>query len=456
MRVPAVVLTTMLFLLISAEKPLFENLSVIKTVDMTEAIVNVTIRYQVSPSQDDLVDYQVAIPNSDIEHMAYIETSALRKASLSLKKDELQPIEGVTLYTVHSSDKISNKFVFFVNYYLTHVFVPVPATITQQETPKYVFNHDLYVQSPYPSQKQEIRFNLPASTIFSYTDLSPNSKNGNTLTYGPFASLSPFVSPVSVRIHFPSVAKFRTLETVEREIEISHWGNVAIEEVIRARNSGSPLTGEFSRLDYYKSDPDSVPYWEELTARIDRRAMDVYYRDILGNITTSHVRRQPGSMLVELQMRFPMLGGWKNEFYWGYNLPSNRVLKKEGEHFSLTVPFSTPIEQVDVQELTVRVILPECVKNVEFSLPEGVEAMPVQKRFTYLDSSFRGRPVYEFKKRNLIELQKGETITVTYDLNQMMLWREPLMCIGAFAGLFFLKAVIHWLTWRNNDKVKRD
>lgn len=141
MRVPAVVLTAMLFLLISAEKPLFENLSVIKTVDITEAIVNVTIRYQVSPSQDDLVDYQVAIPNSDIEHMAYIETSALRKATLSLKKDELQPMcvfvnpvtssEGVTLYTVHSSDKISNKFVFFVNYYLTHVYVPLPATITQ-------------------------------------------------------------------------------------------------------------------------------------------------------------------------------------------------------------------------------------------------------------------------------------------------------------------------------------
>ena len=346
----------------------------------------------------------------------------------------------------------------------------------QQETPKYVFNHDLYVQSPYPSQKQEIRFNLPASTIFSYTDLSPNSKNGNTLTYGPFASLSPFVSPVSVRIHFPSVAKFRTLETVEREIEISHWGNVAIEEVIRARNSGSPLTGEFSRLDYYKSDPDSVPYWGAWKKRsvnrrgIDREDRQTRYGRVLSRYSGEHhdvARAQtagqhaggaadavPDAGRVEERVLLGVFAS--NTVKNRYNLPSNRVLKKEGEHFSLTVPFSTPIEQVDVQELTVRVILPECVKNVEFSLPEGVEAMPVQKRFTYLDSSFRGRPVYEFKKRNLIELQKGETITVTYDLNQMMLWREPLMCIGAFAGLFFLKAVIHWLTWRNNDKVKRD
>lgn len=48
---------------------------------------------------------------------------------------------------------------------------------------------------------------------------------------------------------------------MEREIEISHWGNVAIEEVVHARNSGAPLTGEFSRLDYYKSDPEDVPAW---------------------------------------------------------------------------------------------------------------------------------------------------------------------------------------------------
>lgn len=50
---------------------------------------------------------------------------------------------------------------------------------------------------------------------------------------------------------------------VEREIEVSHWGNVAVEEVVHARNSGTPLQGEFSRLDYYRSDPDDTPSWGE-------------------------------------------------------------------------------------------------------------------------------------------------------------------------------------------------
>ena len=124
-----------------------------------------------------------------------------------------------------------------------------------------MFTDSLYVESPYASQKQEIRYKFPSSTVFSFTDISPHVQSDTMLTYGPFPSVSAFAPVEEVRLHFPSIAKFRTLETVEREVEVSQWGNVAFEEVIRARNSGSPLTGEFSRLDYYKSDPDSIAAW---------------------------------------------------------------------------------------------------------------------------------------------------------------------------------------------------
>ena len=119
------------------------------------------------------------------------------------------------------------------------------------------------------------------------------------------------------------------MNRVEREVEVSQWGNVAIEEVIHAHNTATPLTGEFSRLDYYRSDPDEISAWgkeqkgvslsiETLTAKIDKNARDIYYRDIIGNITTSNVRRQSDGVTVDLTMRFPMMGGWKTEFYWGY------------------------------------------------------------------------------------------------------------------------------------------
>ena len=197
----------------------------------------------------------------------------------------------------------------------------------------------------------------------------------------------------------------------------------------------------------------------------------MYYRDIIGNVTTSHVRRERDAVAVELAMRFPMLGGWKNEFYWGYgrvrrvrrsyNLPSGRVLKKDGSRYSLSVPFASPLEKADTQELVVRVILPEYARNVHFVLPEGVTGPTedhrcvlwgsVRCRFTYLDTSREGRPVFEFTQHNVVDEQKGEMITVSYELSGWRVMKKPLVCVGAFFVLFAVKAVVNALR-----KVKRD
>jgi len=40
---------------------------------------------------------------------------------------------------------------------------------------------------------------------------------------------------------------------MERVIEVSHWGNIAVEEHIEVRHSGAALKGPFSRYDYQRS-----------------------------------------------------------------------------------------------------------------------------------------------------------------------------------------------------------
>ena len=87
-------------------------------------------------------------------------------------------------------------------------------------------------------------------------------------------------------------------------------------------------------------------------------------------------------------------------------------MKKQGSRYSLTVPFSSPLEGCDIEDLSVRVILPECVKNVKYTIPEGVSDPILSSRYTYLDTRMEGRHVYEFKTHNWIEQRKGETITV--------------------------------------------
>jgi singapore isolate B (sub-type 7) whole genome shotgun sequence assembly, scaffold_1 len=63
-----------------------------------------------------------------------------------------------------------------------------------------------------------------------------------------------------------------------------------------------------------------------------------------------------------------------------------------------------------------------------------------------------GRPVYEFTMKNLIDLQNTDTITVSYELNPLVLWREPLMCISAFFILFLVKAIVKKVMYVNKEK----
>ena len=50
-------------------------------------------------------------------------------------------------------------------------------------------------------------------------------------TYGLFQKKSPF-SQEELNVHFDNNNKFLTVTRLERVIEISHWGNITIEETI--------------------------------------------------------------------------------------------------------------------------------------------------------------------------------------------------------------------------------
>ena len=50
---------------------------------------------------------------------------------------------------------------------------------------------------------------------------------------------------------------------------------------------------------------------KEMTAVLPRDASSLYFRDEIGNVSTSVVRRLRDKTEVRLQPRFPLLGGWQ-------------------------------------------------------------------------------------------------------------------------------------------------
>jgi oligosaccharyltransferase complex subunit alpha (ribophorin I) len=79
-------------------------------------------------------------------------------------------------------------------------------------------------------------------------------------------------------------------------------------------------------------------------------------------VTLSFISQDSEVSKLELVPRFPLFGGWKTGFYMGYNLPlANYIFTdaSDSSRFVLNITFASDFEDVVVDDLAVRVILPE-------------------------------------------------------------------------------------------------
>ncbi|KAK2091339.1 proteasome regulatory particle base subunit [Saguinus oedipus] len=308
----------------------------------------------------------------------------------------------------------------------THVLQPYPTQITQSEKQFVVFEGNHYFYSPYATKTQTMRVKLASRNVESYTKLGNPTRSEDLLDYGPFRDI-PAYSQDTFKVHYENNSPFLTITSMTRVIEVSHWGNIAVEENVDLKHTGAVLKGPFSRYDYQRQ-PDSG-------ISSIRSFKDVYYRDEIGNVSTSHLLILDDSVEMEIRPRFPLFGGWKTHYIVGYNLPSYEYLYNLGDQYALKMRFVDHVfdEQV-IDFLTVKIILPEGAKNIEIDSPYEISRSPDELHYTYLDTF--GRPVIVAYKKNLVE-QHIQDIVVHYTFNKVLMLQEPLLVVAAFYILFF-------------------
>lgn len=82
------------------------------------------------------------------------------------------------------------------------------------------------------------------------------------------------------------------------------------------------LQGEWSRLDLMR-DPHTFGQAaiRGFVASLPVRAHSIYFKDAIGNISTSQVKYGPQSTELIITPRYPLYGGWQTEFVLGYSIP---------------------------------------------------------------------------------------------------------------------------------------
>lgn len=320
-----------------------------------------------------------------------------------------------------------------VDVVLTHYLTPFPAEILQKEKQLVKFQGNHYLYSPYKVNKQTTKILTGSKNIESYTKLKPSTQADSTITLGPYENVAP-LSVSELAVHYENNSPFLTVAKLERTIEVSHWGNVAVEERLEIVHTGAKLKGSFSRFDYQREPNSGINSIKAFKTILPASARDVYYRDDIGNISTSNMWVKHDSVELTLRPRFPLFGGWKTRYVVGYNVPSYEYLFAEGSEYTLKMRLLDHVfDTMVVDELVTKIILPEGSSNIRLSTPYEVKQLPRSLHYTYLDIT--GRPVITLEGKNLVE-NHIQDFTIDYGFPRIYMLREPILIVAGFLVLF--------------------
>ncbi|KAJ8920650.1 hypothetical protein NQ315_004789 [Exocentrus adspersus] len=434
------------------------NRNVARTIDLTSQLVKITTSITLENTGKDTVRtfHIVQEPNA-VGTLSYISVKDSLKDDLKLERltDEN---ENKVFYNVNLKQPIGpgRTTTVTLEEVLTQSLLPYPSSITQKEKQlvRYFGNH--YFYTPYVTTKQKTEVTLNSRSVESYSKLKPVSQSDSTIAYGPYSNIQPFTEDQMI-IHFESNAPFLTVTRLERLIEISHWGNIAVEENIEIRHTGAKLKGPFSRYDYQRDSSSTHHSIKSYRTILPASAHSIYYRDSNGNISTSTVRPRKDYIELELRPRFPLFGGWRSSYTLGYSVPSYQYLFKQpnGEYVLIMRLIDHVFDDMYVEELETSIVLPVGVKNVKIETPYEVERLPDGVTYKYLDTI--GRTIITLRKQNLVE-QHIQDVEITYNWSTNLLFHEPLLLsIGLFV-LFIIVIIYVRLDFSLNksEHTKRD
>ncbi|KAL7740515.1 hypothetical protein ACLKA6_012288 [Drosophila palustris] len=272
---------------------------------------------------------------------------------------------------------------------------------------------------------------MPQTYVFLHTsygkqrkkNAKPFAVSSNKLSFGPFENIGA-LSEEELVVHYENQSPFLTVNTLERTIEVSHWGNIAVKEAIQMTHSGAKLKGSFSRYDFQKDGRSGQSAVKSYKTYLPASANGVYYRDTNGNISTSNMNLMRDFVDLDLRPRFPLFGGWKTQYTLGYNVPSYEYLFSSGNKYVLKMHLIDHIhDNMSIDEAVINIILPEGSTNIELVTPYSVKRHQNDLMYTYLDTV--GRPVISFSKQNLVENHISD-FTLKYSFSKMSLLQEPL------------------------------
>lgn len=340
---------------------------------------------------------------------------------------------------------------------LLHITSPRPREMPQGEQQLMYWEGDVVPRSPYTTSSAKVLVHA-GDEIRSYEPEHLGAIVGQALVFELGAVVPPLDAQTRVvqqgSVHYAYGRPVASLTKYERHVEVSHWGdNMATEDHFALRNDGPRLKGHFSRAQYMLekfrlTGQSTAAQIATLPLPLPGVAMDVYYVDVVGNVSTSTLAKSPPvaqmPRRLDVRPRYPLMGGWNYSFVVGWNerLSTSGLARVHPTHPSRTriaVPFLMAPGNMAVDHAKLRVVLPEGATDIQVTLPFHVDSMTTDVYPTYLDST--GRPSVVLERSRCTSAQ-AQYVYIDYTLSVAAHLRKPLVVACVTLLLFAVAAFV--------------
>ena len=395
-----------------------------RTINLKECIITIenNIKFKINSFED---TFRYVVPKNNTYTLIRITAESLKGKRLEMQKTSDDQDYDYYDILLQGNDEILVK----EDYFEKLLFKPKNIYIKEDQLE--LFTDTVNLVSPYKVKSTTTIVILPSerTKLIKYTKANSN-QSGEKIIYALTEEIAPFGTK-KLYIHYLNNKPLMVFNYATKTFQVSHWGNIAVTEEYQIENIGAKLIGEFGRIDYDEGVTGGKNAMKKIRAKLPLRAWGLWYRDEIGNVSTSNARRDMNDVDLELTPRFPILGGWKSNYDIGYNLPTKFHVKTNNQ---VNLTFGMPYKNMLARNYTVKIILPESADNIKVNLPIDTQYhVEYDKEYGCLD--LFGRKSIIIRLNNMYDVY-NTNIFISYDYQWTMLFVKPIILIVYFLILF--------------------
>ena len=404
-----------------------------RTINLKKSIISIEnqIRLKKTTFED---TFRYLVPKNNSISLVRITAESSKKKKLEISK--ISDDNDYDYYDIflQGSTEITVK----EDYFEKLLFKPKNIYIKENQLE--LFLDTINLVSAYPVKTTTCTVILPSekTNIIKYTRANSN-KSGDKIIYALTEEILPFIGK-KLSVHYENNKPLTVFNYAIKTFQVSHWGNIAVTEEYQIENIGAKLIGEFGRIDYDGGITGGKNALKSIRAKLPLRAWGLWYRDEIGNVSSSNARREMNDVDLLLTPRFPILGGWKSNYDIGYNLPTKfHVTTNNKGNYMVNLTFGMPYHNMLARNYTVKIILPESADNIKVKLPIDTQYhVTYDKEYGCLD--LFGRKSIIITLNNMYDVY-NTNIFITYDYQWTMLFVKPCILIIYFLILFTIMII---------------